>query len=73
MRILRFFHAKRMVLCLGLMGMLAFAGGCGDDPNATVAPKIEPDPIHQITKENFKANRLGTTPEAMKSKAEQKK
>lgn len=31
MRIVRLVHANRMVLCLGLVGMLAMSSGCGQD------------------------------------------
>jgi hypothetical protein len=71
MRILRLLHAKRTLLGLGLMGMLAFAGGCGGDPNETVAPKLAPDPAHQVTRESQKKGRMGVpvqTPKAEETK-----
>jgi hypothetical protein len=68
MHIMRIFHAKRMVLCLGLIGMLAFAGGCSSDPNDTVAPKLPPDPRYSITKETQKAGRAGLLPETAPAK-----
>lgn len=38
MRIVRLLHAKRMVLCLGLLGLLALSGGCSDNLNAPPPP-----------------------------------
>ncbi len=64
MRILRYFHAKRTVLCLGLIGMIALASGCGGDANDTVAAKLPADPVHQVTRESFKTGRDGGGPGA---------
>lgn len=37
MRVLRFLHAMRMVLCLGLLALMALASGCSDsNPVAAV-------------------------------------
>jgi hypothetical protein len=35
MQLLRVFHAKRVVVCLGLLGSLALASGCGESNPAT--------------------------------------
>lgn len=35
MRILRSFHARRMVVCLGLLGSLGLASGCSESNPAT--------------------------------------
>jgi hypothetical protein len=40
MRVLQFLHGRRMVLCLSLLGLLALAGGCGDqNPVTAVSPE----------------------------------
>ena len=41
MQILRFFHARRMILCLGLLGSLALANGCSDPNPATSVSEDE--------------------------------
>jgi len=33
MRIVRALHANRMLLCLGLLGLIGLASGCDDDKN----------------------------------------
>jgi hypothetical protein len=40
MHVLRFFHARRMVLCLGLLVLAVWANGCSDaDPVASMGPE----------------------------------
>jgi hypothetical protein len=39
MHIVRFLRARRLVLCVSLLGFLALASGCGDsDPATSVGP-----------------------------------
>jgi hypothetical protein len=40
MRVDRLFHARRMVLCLGLVGMLGLTAGCAED-TTTQAPTTQ--------------------------------
>jgi len=41
MRMLRFLHARRVAVCLGLLGLLVLASGCGDQNNpATIDPEV---------------------------------
>ena len=41
MRVPRFLHSRRMVLCLSLLGLLAVASGCGDqNPVTAVGPEV---------------------------------
>jgi hypothetical protein len=44
MRLLRFLHARRIVLSLGLLGLLGLASGCSD-----------PDPVAAVGKEGAEA------------------
>ncbi len=41
MRMLRFLHARRLALCLGMLGSLAFASGCGDQNPVTAVGTVE--------------------------------
>jgi hypothetical protein len=55
MSIERLVHLKRMVHYLGVTGIFAFAGGCGDSYD-TVAPPAAADP-RRVTQESQKAGR----------------
>ena len=55
MRIMRFFQARPTAHCLGLIGILAVAGGCGNSWD-TVAPPAADDP-RRVTQESQKASR----------------
>jgi len=54
MSIVRLIHAKRMILCLGLVGMLHVASGCGQDyttaPQATAEQKAKMDKMKETMK-----------------------
>ncbi len=58
MHIVRLLHAKRMALCLGLLGLLALASGCGDSstteaPPATAEQKERTDKMKEARSKQF--------------------
>jgi hypothetical protein len=61
MRIVRRLDAKRMVLCLCLLGMLGLGSGCGDG-STTTAPPATPEQQERTDKlRNARKEALGVS------------
>jgi hypothetical protein len=57
MRVVQLLNVKRVILCLGLIGMFPVAGGCGPDYNtAPIATEEQKDRMNKFT-EDMKASR----------------
>ncbi len=67
MRVVRLLHANRMVLCLGLVGMLAMASGCGQDYTAEKEATPEQKAKMEQMRETMKGARSKEIGESKKS------
>jgi hypothetical protein len=47
MHMLRLLNSKRMIICIGLLGLFALSSGCGGDVNATVRQPTAEEKEHQ--------------------------
>jgi len=72
MRVLRFLHAKRIVLCLGLLALMALASGCSDsNPVTSISPEEGKEKGLALQKAREEAYGKGGQPKSQKTARKQ--